>query len=78
MTDTKSAAQQLEEAKKQQEELAAKIDALLEQTRAEDLKAAKELIARHQFSVTDLKPELKTRVAKATTPRKSTRGRKSK
>ena len=78
MSDNKTAAEQLEEAKKQQEELTAKIDALLEQTRADDLKTAKELIARHAFTVTDLKPELKTRAAKAATPRKSTRGRKSK
>ena len=78
MSDTKTAAQQLEEAKKQQEELAAKIDALLKQTREDDLKTAKELIARHQFTVTDLKPELKTRATKGSTPRKSTRGRKSK
>ncbi|WP_396189355.1 hypothetical protein [Flavobacterium sp.] len=77
MSDNKTAAQQLDEAKKQQEELAAKIDALLEQTRAEDLKTAKELIARHAFTVTDLKPELKTRLTKTTTAKKPTR-RKSK
>ena len=78
MSDNKTAAEQLEEAKKQQEELAAKIDALLKQTREDDLKTAKELIARHQFTVTDLKPELKTRAAKSATPRKSTRGRRAK
>lgn len=33
MSDNKTAAQQLDEAKKQQEELTAKIDALLKQTR---------------------------------------------
>ena len=78
MSDNKTAAEQLEEAKKQQQELTAKIDALLKQTRVDDLKVAKELIERHQFTVTDLKPELKTRTTKSSTPRKSTRGRKSK
>lgn len=77
MSDNKTAAEQLAEAKKQQEELIAKIDALLQQTREDDLKTAKELIARHAFTVTDLKPELKTRATKAPAAKKATR-RKSK
>lgn len=76
MSDNKSASQQLAEAQRAQEELAAKIEALLKQTREEDLATAKRLIKTHGFTTTDLKPELKTR-GTTRTPRKSTtRGRK--
>jgi flagellar biosynthesis/type III secretory pathway protein FliH len=76
MSDSKTASQQLADAQRAQEELAAKIEALLQQTREEDLATAKRLIKTHGFTATDLKPELKTR-AVAKTPRKSAgRGRK--
>ena len=76
MSNSSSASQQLAEAQRAQEELAAKIEALLSQTREEDLATAKRLIKTHGFTVTDLKPELKTRGA-TKTPRKSVgRGRK--
>lgn len=52
--------QQLAESEKQLADLAAKVDALKKQTRAEDLAAAKLLIKTHGFSTTDLRPELKT------------------
>jgi len=54
---------------------------LKEQSRAEDLKTAKELISRHGFVQKDLTPELKTRgyAKKVSAPRKTTgRGRKVK
>lgn len=76
MSNSSSASQQLAEAQRAQEELAAKIEALLSQTREEDLATAKRLIKTHGFTVTDLKPELKLRGA-TKTPRKSVgRGRK--
>lgn len=75
---SKSASELLAEALKAQEENAAKIEALLKQTREEDLATAKRLIKTHGFTQSDLKPELKTRgVGRTATPRKSTR-RKSK
>ena len=52
--------QQLAETEKQLFELAAKVDALKKQTREEDLVIAKQLIKTHAFTVTDLRPELKT------------------
>lgn len=71
---SKSAGELLTEALKAQEENNAKIEALLKQTRDEDLVTAKRLIKTHGFTPTDLKPELKTRGAGRTpTPRKSTR-----
>jgi hypothetical protein len=53
---------------------------LKEQSRAEDLKTVKELIARHGFLQKDLTPELKTRgaVKKVMAPRKSIGRRKTK
>jgi hypothetical protein len=76
MSDSNSASQQLAAAQRAQEELSAKIEALLSQTREEDLATAKRIIKTHGFTVTDLKPELKTRIA-AKAPRKSVgRGRK--
>lgn len=77
MSDNKTVAEQLEEAIASAEKAAKLVDELKKQSRENDLKEAKKLIERQQFTVTDLKPELKTRAAKAT-PRKSTRGRKSK
>ena len=71
---SKSASELLTEALKAQEENNAKIEALLKQTRDEDLVTAKRLIKTHGFTPTDLKPELKARgTARASTPRKSTR-----
>ena len=78
MSDNKTAAQQLEEAIAAAEKAAKLVDELKKQSREDDLKEAKKLIERHQFTVTDLKPELKTRATKTSTPRKSTRGRKTK
>jgi len=57
------------------------VEKLKEQSRAEDLKTVKELIARHSFLQKDLTPELKTRgAAKKVAPSRkvSTRGRKAK
>ena len=53
---------------------------LKEQSRAEDLKTVKELIARHGFLQKDLTPELKTRgaVKKVMAPRKTVGRRKTK
>lgn len=53
---------------------------LKEQSRAEDLKTVKELIARHGFLQKDLTPELKTRgaVKKVMAPRKTAGRRKTK
>ena len=62
--------------KKAAEDAMAEYEAAVKLTREEDLKTAKELIARHSFTVTDLKPELKVGrgpAKKAATPRKSTR-----
>jgi len=58
-------------AQKQQAELAVKIDALLTLSREQDLKSAKELIARHAFTAKDLAITLKRATARAATPRKS-------
>ena len=73
-----TATEQLALAQKQQAELAAQIEALLKQTRDEDLATAKRVIKAHGFTASDLKPELKTRTSSRSTPRKSTntRGRK--
>jgi hypothetical protein len=70
MSDSNSASQQLATAQKEQAELTAKIEALLKQTRDEDLATAKRVIKTHGFTATELKPELKTRGA-TKTPRKS-------
>lgn len=61
--------------KKAMEDAAAAYQAAVQMTREEDLKTAKELIARHEFKTADLKPELKsTRTpAKKTTAKKTTR-----
>lgn len=73
--------EQLEAAVKAAEDAVALVQKLKEESRAEDLKTVKELIARQSFTVNDLKPELKTRVAarKTSTPKKIVgRGRKAK
>jgi hypothetical protein len=81
MAETKTVSEQLAEAQKQQAEANARVDALLKQTREEDLATAKRVIKLHGFTATDLRPELKaTRGAaakKAATP-KSTSRRKAK
>ncbi|NBS75060.1 MAG: hypothetical protein EBT78_16315 [Betaproteobacteria bacterium] len=71
-----TASEQLAAAVKAAEEANAKVEALKKQSHAEDLKLAKELIARHGFTQTDLKPELKVgrgTAKRTSTPRKSTR-----
>lgn len=75
-----TASEQLAAAMKAAEDAVAKVEALKKQSYDEDLKMAKELIKRHGFTLTDLKPELKVGRGpskRASTPRKSTR-RKSK
>jgi hypothetical protein len=71
-----TASEQLAAAVKAAEDAVAKVDALKKQSHAEDLKMAKELIARHGFTQTVLKPELKVgrgSAKRAPTPRKSTK-----
>ena len=77
MSDNKTASQQLAEAIAAAEKAAHLVEQLKEQTRAEDLETVKRLVVTHGFTQTDLRGALKTRLAKAT-PRKSTRGRKTK
>ena len=75
-----TASEQLAAAMKAAEDAVAKVEALKKQSYDEDLKMAKELIKRHGFTQTDLKPELKVGRGpskRTPTPRKSTR-RKSK
>ena len=76
-----TASEQLAAAIKTAEDAVAKVEALKKQSYDEDLKMAKELIKRHSFTQTDLKPELKVgrgTAKRASTPRKSTtrRGKK--
>ena len=73
-----TANEQLEIAQKKQAELATQIEALLKETRDEDLANAKHIIKKHGFTASDLKPELKTRAASRSTPRKSTSTRRKK
>jgi hypothetical protein len=76
-----TASEQLAAAIKAAEDAVAKVDALKKQSYAEDLKLAKELIARHSFTQTDLKPELKVgrgTAKRTSTPRKSTTRRSKK
>jgi hypothetical protein len=71
-----TASEQLAAAMKAAEDANAKVEALKKQSYDEDLKMAKELIKRHGFTQTDLKPELKVgrgAAKRASTPRKSTR-----
>jgi len=75
-----TASEQLAIAIKEAEEATAKVEALKAESRVEDLKTVKELIARHGFVQKDLTPELKTRgaAAKKATPRKSVPRKKAK
>ena len=73
---TANASAELAAAQKQQAELAAKIEGLLKLSREQDLKSAKELIARHGFTAKDLAPELKRAATRAATPRKTQARRK--
>jgi len=79
MTDTNTSAQsasdQLAAAQKAQAELNAKIEALLTQTREEDLATVKRLITTHSFSATDLRSVMKAKSSR-TAPRKSTSRRR--
>lgn len=81
MADTMTASQLLADAQKQQAEINAKVDALLKQTRDEDLATAKRVITLHGFTATDLRPALKTTrgtAAKKAAATKSTSRRKPK
>lgn len=78
MSDNKTAGQQLAEAIAAAERAAQLVEQLKEQTRAEDLETVKRLVATHGFTQTDLRSVLKTKGSRSATPRKSTRGRKSK
>ena len=69
-TSSQSASDQLAAAQKAQAELTAKIEALLTQTREEDLATVKRLITSHSFSATDLRGVLKAKASRST-PRKS-------
>lgn len=69
---------QIAEAEKQMEELAAKTEALKKQARETDLAKAKELIKLHSFTASDLSPELKRSRSASTTTKKATPKRASK
>jgi hypothetical protein len=71
---------QLAAAIKAAEDAAQLVTTLKEESRAEDLKTVKELIARHGFLQKDLTPELKTRgvAKKVMAPRKTVGRRKAK
>ena len=64
MSETKTASEQLAEAMKAAEDAAARVKALKQQTRDEDLKTVKALITTHAFEASDLKPALKQRRSK--------------
>lgn len=71
-----TASEQLAAAMKAATDANARVEALKKQSYDEDLKMAKELIARHSFTQTVLKPELKVgrgTVKRVSTPRKSTK-----
>ena len=73
--------QQLEDAIKAAEAANAKVDEIKKLSREQDLKTAKQLIAAHGFTQTDLKPELKVgrgAAKRTSTPRKSPTRRKTK
>lgn len=76
MSDNKTAGQQLADAIAQMERASQLVEELKKQTREEDLATVKKLIETHGFTQTDLRSVLKAK--RATTPRKSTRGRKAK
>ena len=73
MSDNKTASEQLAEAIVAADKAAALVEALKEQTRAEDLDTVKRLIGTHGFTQTDLRSVLKTKSTRSATPRKSTR-----
>ena len=77
MSDTKTASQQLAEAIAAMEKSAALVEELKEQTRAEDLETVKRLIKTHGFTQTQLRSCF-GKGTRSSSPRKSTRGRKSK
>ena len=71
-----TASEQLAAAVKAATDVNARVEALKKQSYDEDLKMAKELIARHGFTQTVLKPELKVgrgTAKRVSTPRKSTK-----
>jgi hypothetical protein len=74
--------QQLEDAIKAAEAANAKVDEIKKLSREQDLKTAKQLIAAHGFTQTDLKPELKVgrggAAKRVSSPRKSPTRRKTK
>ena len=72
--EKKTASEQIAELEKQEADIAAKKDALLEAAKAEDLALTKTLIVRHGFTSRELQPELKVRgtAVKKTTAKKST------
>ena len=74
-SSSQSAGDQLAAAQKAQAELAEKIDALLTQTREEDLATVKRLITTHSFSATDLRSVMKAKSSRSA-PRKSTSRRR--
>ena len=77
MSDNKTASQQLAETQKQLEELRAREEELLKQTRDEYLETVKRLIKTHGFTQTQLRSCF-GKGTRSSMPRKSTRGRKSK
>jgi hypothetical protein len=70
--------QQIADAEKQLEDLAAKTEALKKQARDADLAKAKELIKMHSFTASDLSPELKRARAATTTTKKASPKRSTK
>ena len=77
MSEIKTASQQLAETQKQLEQLRAREEELLKQTRDEDLETVKRLIKTHGFTQTQLRSCF-GKGTRSSSPRKSTRGRKSK
>lgn len=77
MNDNKTASEQLAEAMAQLEKSAALVEQLKEQTRAEDLETVKRLIKTHGFTQTQLRSCF-GKGTRSSSPRKSTRGRKTK
>ena len=72
--------QQLAETEKQLADLSVKVEQLKKQTREQDLATAKQLIKTHGFTVTDLRPDLKTTRNTSSTTKKApakTRGKRN-
>jgi hypothetical protein len=81
MADTKSASEQLDEAIKAAADATARVAALKEQSRAEDLATVKKHCSTHGFTATDLKGFLVVKrggAAQKATPRKSAPRKKAK